>query len=114
MKRVAEQRARLLQKLGVSDPVEIADAAERLASWRNIGALHNPMPISLSDSEMAAVMDAAAPIDRRARDAFLREVFGELAKHEVIGPGIIGRVVRDIQRRHLAPRTGHNVVGKWD
>ncbi|MCA1390779.1 hypothetical protein I6F20_17065 [Bradyrhizobium sp. IC3123] len=42
--------------------------------------------ISLSDFELAAVMDAAAPIDRRARDAFLREVFIELAKHEVIGP----------------------------
>jgi DNA-binding CsgD family transcriptional regulator len=28
------QRARLLAKLGVSAPGEIADAAERLASWR--------------------------------------------------------------------------------
>lgn len=31
--RVAEQRARLLHKLGISTPAEIADAAERLARW---------------------------------------------------------------------------------
>ncbi|WP_066511991.1 LuxR C-terminal-related transcriptional regulator [Bradyrhizobium macuxiense] len=31
---VGQQRARLLAKLGVSSPDEIADAAERLASWR--------------------------------------------------------------------------------
>lgn len=33
VKRVAEQRARLLRKLGLSDPAEIVEAAERLASW---------------------------------------------------------------------------------
>ncbi|WP_027527240.1 LuxR C-terminal-related transcriptional regulator [Bradyrhizobium sp. Ec3.3] len=31
---VAEQRVRLLEKLKISAPDEIADAAERLASWR--------------------------------------------------------------------------------
>ncbi|MCP3466471.1 LuxR C-terminal-related transcriptional regulator [Bradyrhizobium sp. CCGUVB23] len=30
---VAEQRVRLLEKLKISAPDEIADAAERLASW---------------------------------------------------------------------------------
>ncbi|MBR1172988.1 hypothetical protein JQ617_03385 [Bradyrhizobium sp. KB893862 SZCCT0404] len=34
VKRVAEQRARLLQKLKISEPAEIVDAAYRLASWR--------------------------------------------------------------------------------
>lgn len=32
-KHVAEQRARLLAKLGISSSAEITDAAERLASW---------------------------------------------------------------------------------
>ncbi len=32
-KQISEQRARLLTKLGVSAPAEIADATERLASW---------------------------------------------------------------------------------
>jgi len=30
---VAEQRARLLEKLGINEPAQIAEAAERLASW---------------------------------------------------------------------------------
>ncbi|MGX1352476.1 uncharacterized protein (DUF2249 family) [Bradyrhizobium elkanii] len=70
--------------------------------------------ISLSDDEMAAVMSAARPIDPRERSAFLAEVIGELGKYELLGPGIVGRVVRDVQRRHLAPKMSHNGVGKWD
>ncbi|MGY8682884.1 helix-turn-helix transcriptional regulator [Bradyrhizobium sp. UFLA05-153] len=34
-KQVGQQRARLLAKLGLSAPQEIADAAERLASWKS-------------------------------------------------------------------------------
>ena len=34
VKQISEQRARLLEKLGVRSPAEIADAAERLACWR--------------------------------------------------------------------------------
>jgi len=33
LKQIAEQRARLLEKLGISTPAEVADAAERLATW---------------------------------------------------------------------------------
>ncbi|WP_458144638.1 helix-turn-helix domain-containing protein [Bradyrhizobium sp. UFLA05-109] len=33
-KQVGQQRTRLLAKLRVSPPAKIADAAERLASWR--------------------------------------------------------------------------------
>lgn len=39
------------------------------------------MPLSLSDSELAALMEAARPIDSRERDASLRNVASELAKH---------------------------------
>ena len=48
--------------------------------------------------EMAAVMDAARPIPPHQRDAFLRDVFDELGKYEVLGPGIIGRVTAKVQR----------------
>jgi hypothetical protein len=65
--------------------------------------------ISLSDSELSAVMEAARPIHPRERDQFLRDVVAELAKYELLGPDIIGRVVAKVQRQHLAPRTGHNV-----
>ena len=58
--------------------------------------------MSLSDSELTAVMTAAAPIHPRERDAFLRDVVAELAKYPEIGPGVVGRVVR----RDPAPASG--------
>jgi hypothetical protein len=41
-----------------------------------------------------------APKDR---DPFLRDVAAELAKHPALGPGIVGRVVRDVQRSYFDP-----------
>jgi hypothetical protein len=38
------------------------------------------MPLSLSDDKLIAVMEAAAPIPRRDRDQFLRDVAVELSK----------------------------------
>ena len=63
------------------------------------------MPLALSDAELQVVLDAAAPLLPQDRDSFLREVAAELARYPEIGPGIVGRVVRDIQRQYLAPRT---------
>jgi hypothetical protein len=61
--------------------------------------------VSLSDTDLSAVMDAARPIPPPSRDRFLREVAAELAKHSELGPGTVGRVVRELQHRHLvAPR----------
>jgi hypothetical protein len=71
------------------------------------------MPLALSDSEMAAVIDAARPIPPRDRSAFLRDVVAELQKCPELGPGIIGRVVAKVQRQHLAPRVGRNVGSKY-
>jgi hypothetical protein len=71
------------------------------------------MPLSLSDDELAAVMQAAAPLPPRDREAFLVDVAGELANYPEIGPGVVHRVVRQIQRQHLAPRMGHNIGAKY-
>jgi hypothetical protein len=60
--------------------------------------------ISLSDSELAAVMEAARPLPPRDRDEFLKAVAAELSQYPEIGPGVIGRVVAKLQRQHLAPR----------
>lgn len=58
--------------------------------------------ISLSDNELAAIMDAAAPLQPHQRSDFLRDVSSELAKYEVVGAGTIGRVIAKLQREHLA------------
>jgi hypothetical protein len=70
--------------------------------------------ISLSDSELAAIMEAARLIPPRDRDQFLRDVASELSKYPEIGPGIVGRVVARLQREHLnPPQLGRPHEGKY-
>jgi hypothetical protein len=53
-------------------------------------------------------------IPPRDRDQFLRDVTAELSKHEVIDPGVIGRVCSKLQRQHLnGPRDLRGVGGWW-
>ena len=71
--------------------------------------------ISLSDDELAAVMEAARQIPARDRDQFLRDVAVELAKYPELGPGVIGRVCSKLQRAHLnGARDLRGVGGKWN
>jgi hypothetical protein len=63
--------------------------------------------LSLSDVELEQVMAYAEPIDRRRRDAFLKEVAAELAHYSELGPGIVGRVCAGVQRRHFDPPILH-------
>jgi hypothetical protein len=72
-----------------------------------------PMPLALSDEELAAVMGAAKPLPARDRAAFLEDVASELAKFPEIGPGVIGRVTARLQREHLIRPRYRNGVGKW-
>jgi hypothetical protein len=69
--------------------------------------------ISLSDSELSQIMSAARPLQPQARSAFLVDVASELAKQRELGPGIVGRVVREVQRKHFdAPNLGS--VSKYE
>ena len=70
--------------------------------------------ISLSDSELQIVMEAARPIPARDRDQFLRDCAAELAKYPEIGPGVVGRVCSKLQRAYLnGPRDLRGVGGKY-
>jgi hypothetical protein len=76
-------------------------------------------PIKLSDAAMDAIMSAAQPIDHGRRSAFLEAVAHELARHDIIGDGLIFRVVREQQRRFFRPpiesdhHGHHKHVGKY-
>ncbi len=70
--------------------------------------------ISLSDDELGIVMEAARPLQPHQRSQFLQAVASELEKFEVVGDGVIHRVVGKLQREHLAPRRYAHNVGKWD
>jgi len=60
-------------------------------------------PVRLSDSELDAVMLAARPLDHNVRDAFLQHVAEELSTCTEIGPGVVGRVCREAQRKFFDP-----------
>ena len=57
-------------------------------------------------------MDSAKPLQPQHRAAFLRDVADELQKYLQIGKGLIGRVIRDVQRRHFDPPSFTGVHGR--
>jgi hypothetical protein len=74
-------------------------------------------PIRLTDSELDAVMAAARPIAVARRDAFLQEVATVLSGCLEVGPGLVHRVVSDVQRRHFDPPNLDGPmprVSKWE
>jgi hypothetical protein len=63
-----------------------------------------PMPpIRLSDSELDAVMAAARPLPVHLRDPFLHAVAHALSDRNVIGPGTVHQVCRELQRQFFDP-----------
>jgi hypothetical protein len=50
------------------------------------------------------LMQAAKPVPVPDRDAFLKDVAAELGQHEVVGPGLLHRIISEMQRRYIAPR----------
>ena len=60
-------------------------------------------PLRLSDSELAAVFDAARPLPIYARDGFLQSVANALKDCAEIGPGVVHRVCAEQQRAFFDP-----------
>ena len=59
--------------------------------------------LSLSDSELAMVMDLAAALEPAQRDPFLRSIAVVLAQCSTRGQGHVYRLAREEQRRFLDP-----------
>jgi hypothetical protein len=60
-----------------------------------------PQPISLTDSELTAVMDAARPLQPRDRDRFLKAVAQAIAALPEVGPGSVHRAIASVWRQHF-------------
>jgi hypothetical protein len=58
-------------------------------------------PISLTDSELTAIMDACRPLQPRDRDQFLRAVAQAIAGLPEIGPGSVHRAIAELQKRYF-------------
>jgi hypothetical protein len=60
------------------------------------------MPLTrLAASDLAIVLDLAAPIERERRLAFLEAVAAEIEAADVSGPGAVFRTAAHIQRAHF-------------
>jgi hypothetical protein len=84
--------------------MEIATRPQPSASRRN----EEGVPcrrLALSDTELDVLMNLAQPLDPAMRDPFLRAVAIELARYqpEAIGPGMINRIGRQLQRQFMTP-----------
>jgi hypothetical protein len=58
------------------------------------------LQLRLADDDLARLMEAARPITVADRDAFLKDVAAELGQHEVVGPGLLHRIISKVQRRY--------------
>jgi hypothetical protein len=58
--------------------------------------------LRLPEHDFDRLMQAARPIPAPDRDAFLKDIAAELGKHEVIGPGLLHRIISEVQRRYIA------------
>ena len=69
-------------------------------------------PLSLTDSDLDAIMAAARQLQRHQRDGFLRHIAEVLAAMPVRGEGAVYRAVAALQRAYFHPPsdrvTGHN------
>jgi len=56
--------------------------------------------LRLPENDFDQLMQAGKLIPAPGRDAFLKEVAAELGQHEVIGPGLLHRIIGEAQQRH--------------
>jgi hypothetical protein len=61
------------------------------------------MPILLSAPQFLAIANAAAVLFPADRDPFIAAVAAELASHQPIGDGTVGRAIRAVQGRFHHP-----------
>jgi len=60
--------------------------------------------LRLTDHDFDRLMQATKPVAIPDRDAFLKDVAAELGQHEVVGPGLLHRVISEVQRPYIATR----------
>jgi hypothetical protein len=57
--------------------------------------------VKLSDDELSAVLAAARPIAVDRRDSFLQQVASSLQACHELGPGVVYRVIAEVQKAHF-------------
>jgi hypothetical protein len=95
-----------VQDLRFRAKVLLKDAKSRMPGSvrrgsRDLSAM--PAPIALTDAQLSAVFDAARPLPRASRDAFLLDLAAALAGIVDPGDGDVARAIRAVQRKYFDP-----------
>jgi hypothetical protein len=56
--------------------------------------------LRLTAHDFDRLMQAAKPVAAPDRDTFFKDVAAELGCHEMLGPGLLHRIVSEVQRRY--------------
>ena len=56
--------------------------------------------LRLPDHDFVRLMQTARPLAALDRDAFFKDVAAELGQHQVVGPGLLHRVISEVQQRY--------------
>ena len=56
--------------------------------------------LRLPDHDFDRLMQAAKSLAAPDRDTFFKDVAAELGRHEVLGPGLLHRIISEVQRRY--------------
>jgi hypothetical protein len=71
-----------------------------------------PTPISLTETQFLAIVNASAALCPADRDGFIAAVAAALQGQTIVGDGTIGRVVRDCQLKFPHPEV-ERVPPRW-
>jgi hypothetical protein len=59
-----------------------------------------PIATATAHSRIQLADASRKPVAAPDRDAFFKDVAAELGRHEVVGPGLLHRIISDVQRRY--------------
>ena len=59
-----------------------------------------PTATATARSRIRPVMQAAKPVAEPDRDAMLKDIAAEFGQHEVVGSGLLHRIISEVQRRY--------------
>jgi hypothetical protein len=68
--------------------------------WRLAVTPLNQLRLRLPNHDFDRLMQAAKPVAEPDRDALLKDIAAELGQHEVVGPGLLHRIISEVQRRY--------------
>jgi hypothetical protein len=71
------------------------------------------MSLMLTESQQAAIYNAAMALHPADRDQFYLALAAELLSHPMLGDGVVTRCIRAVQPRFFHPEPAPRTVSRW-